>query len=156
MQQAKSTFLHDDNLLPYVQGSHLYTGPIDRDRAMEFVRKCTPEPRVFKLFLMGASIAFSQVRKSDQEVLSFFADFLLDKDFNHTGISIRRVIMRTEIRREAKDPRKKNPSAFYEFVLIVNEHGHIVDVDFSKLEHQLFRNLDSSNRGNNHARLQTR
>lgn len=156
MQQVKSTFLHDDNLLPYVQGSQYYTGAVDRDRAMEFVRKCTPEARVFKLFMMGASIAFSQVRKSDQEVLSFFADFLLDNEFNDTGKSIRKVIMRAEIRREARDPRKKNPSAFYEFVLVVNEHGHIVDVDFTKLEHQLFRKLDSSNRGNNHARLQTR
>lgn len=145
MLQATS-FSNDQNLFPFVQGSSQYVGPIDRDRAMEYVRRCTPEARVFKLFMMGASIAFNQIRKSDQEILSFFADFFLDKDFN-TDVSKRRIIMRAEIRREVKDLKKKVPSSFYELVLIVNDHGQIVDVDFTKLQHQLFRNFESSSKG---------
>lgn len=150
-----TNFMYNEDLLLFVQGSARYAGPIDRDRAMEFVRKCTPDARVFKLFMMGASIAFSQVRKTDQEVLSFFADFLLDKDFNHEGQSTRRVIMRAEIRREGKTSRAKTPSAIHEFVLIVNEYGNIVDIDFTRLQHQLFRKLGSS-KGVNDAKLSAR
>lgn len=144
---ATATLSKHESLLPYVQGSAQYAGPIDRDRAMEFLRRCTPDVKVFKLILMGAGIAFGQVRKKDQEVLGFFADFLLDTKFNAVGKETRRVILRAEIRKEVTDPRLKEKPTFFEFDLIVNAHGHVVDVDFTRLQAQLLRNIEVSSKG---------
>ena len=113
---------------------------VERDRAMEYVRRNTADVKTFKLVVLGATIACNQVRKSDKEVLGFYADFVLDKQYKTEGKTYRAVLMRLEIRRENVSPRVKDRSAFFEFVLLVNiDTGIIVDVDYTKLQRQLYR-----------------
>lgn len=131
-----------ENFWTYVKKSNHDKIMIDRDRAMEYVRRNCSDARVFKLFMMGASIAFRQVRQEDKEVLSFFADFHLDDTFNSTGQSVRRVIMKAEIKREHPTKRTVRPTShFYEFTLVVSDDGQIVDVDFTRLANQIHREM---------------
>jgi hypothetical protein len=105
---------------------------------MEYIRRNCVNARVFKLVLVGTTIAFNQVRKTDKEILSLFADFLLQDPFPlPKDPTWQRVRMKMEIRKESKDSRGKILSAFYEMALLINHDGMIVDVDSKPLERQL-------------------
>lgn len=126
----------------YVKKSNQDKIMIDRDRAMEYVRRNCVNARVFKLFMLGASIAFNQVRREDQEVLSFYADFHLDEKYNCCEKEIQHVVMKVEIKRENPTKRTVRPAShFYEFSLVVSLDGQIVDVDFTRLANQIQRNM---------------
>lgn len=126
------------NFWQYVSRSDSERITIDRDRAMEYIRKNCLNGKVFRLVVMGTTIAFNQVRKTDKEILNLFADFLLQDPFPlPKDPSWSRVKMRMEIRREGKESRGTNPSTFYEMALLINHDGLIVDVDYQPLERQL-------------------
>jgi len=127
-----------DNFWQYVSRSDYKMETFDRDRAMEYIRRNCFNARVFKLVLLGANIAFNQVRKTDKEVLGFFADFHLELDHPEIDHPVNhRIMMKMEIRREVKDSKGKLPPVFYEMALLINHDGIIVDVDYQPLERQL-------------------
>jgi hypothetical protein len=129
------------NFWQYVSSSERERTVIDRDRALEYIRKHCLDVRVFKLVLMGTSIALSQVRKTDKEILALFADFLLEDQYPlPDDPAQQRVMMRMEIRKQAKEESGgKVLSTFYEMALMINVNGVIVDVDYRPLERQLAR-----------------
>jgi hypothetical protein len=124
----------------YVKQSPTDACEIDRDRAMEYIRCNTLNVNTFKLVMLGASIAFNQARKKDKDVLGFYADFVADDVYNTEGKPLGAVTIRAEIRREEVSPKAKDRSSFYEFTLLVNLDGKIVDVDYRKLQRQLAAN----------------
>lgn len=121
----------------YVRQTKMDSCEIDRDRAMEFMRKNSLNVHVFKLVYLGATIAFNQMRNRQKDVLGFYADFYLDPLFKITQEGTRAVTVIAEIRLEPQNPRDKDRSKFFEYTLIVNEKGQIVDVDYRKLQVQL-------------------
>lgn len=124
----------------YVKQEGETTCEIDRDRAMEYLRKNSADVKTFKLVLLGATIAFNQVRKTDRDVLGFYADFVLDSKYPVQEQPVRAVTIRAEIRKEDVSLKTKDRSSFYEFTLLVSiDTGKIVDVDYSKLQRQLYR-----------------
>lgn len=124
-------------LWEYVRQSNMDSCSIDRDRAMEYMRRNTPDVKVFKLVNLGATIAFNQMRSRQKDVLGFYADFYLDPLFKITQEGTRAVTVKAEIRLEPQNSRDKERSKFFEYTLIVNERGEIVDVDYQKLQVQL-------------------
>lgn len=124
----------------YVKQSPTDSCEIDRDRALEYIRLNALNVNTFKLVMLGATIAFNQVRKKDKDVLGFYADFVVDDLYNTQGKPLGAVTIRAEIRKEEVSPRVKDRSSFYEFTLLVNFDGKIVDVDYQKLQRRLAAN----------------
>ena len=124
----------------YVKQSPTDLCEIDRDRALEYIRLNALNVNTFKLVMLGATIAFNQIRKKDKDVLGFYADFVVDELYNTQGKPLGAVTIRAEIRKEEVSPRVKDRSLFYEFTLLVNYDGKIVDVDYQKLQRRLSAN----------------
>jgi hypothetical protein len=113
---------------------------LDRDRAVEYVRRYCKDAKLFRLFLMGAAIAFNQIRNNDREVIHILADFRMT-----TSHALRRDIERVDMHVEyqVEDPRKRTlpKQHFYDLDLFVNAEGLIVGVDFNRLANQIGKSL---------------
>lgn len=134
-----------DNALPevrmglwqYVSSAQQNT-PINRDRAVEYVRKHCTNRDILRLFLGAVSIACGQIKKRENDVLVLTADFMLDMSLNSTAKPYRYVAMNMDIRKE-------NPSIGpfaithhqFEITLMVDSVGEIVDVDCMRLATQI-------------------
>lgn len=114
---------------------------LDKDRAVEYVRRYCQDAKTFKLFLMAAGIAFGQVRNSAKEIISILADFHYETTC-YSDVNLSRIRMDIELAVELPNGRRAPKSHHYHMTLLVNQDGFIVDVDLNSLAHQVGKSLE--------------